>query len=279
MKKIIQFLVLVLFSFSCEKPSSASLSFSALDTEVKMEPEDSLFSKNLVIYFNKINFLVDSIHEKRTFAFSSSEIYNNLENCLFNRKGVRRKLKLINKIDSYSDFLLHFVLGHEIIRNDNTEQKAVELDQFAFDIEKSRNYSIMEKGTNNYLVCPFRFCENEIGLNTFEGKMKACISDKASEPVILNGKFMYAISVNGIVYFAKDTGDSNYPHPTLIGGENPNVKCSGIVIFLDGKILEINNSSGHFKVPEPLLKKALVVFESQFPKSFFHSEFRWNSKY
>lgn len=40
------------------------------------------------------------------------------------------------------------------------------------------------------------------------------------------------------------------PHPTLIGGLDPVVKCAGMIRFHEGKIIEVDISSGHYKPNE-----------------------------
>lgn len=61
------------------------------------------------------------------------------------------------------------------------------------------------------------------------------------------------------------------PHPALIGGKNPKVKCAGEIFFKDGKIYSINNSSGHFRPHAKSLdtmKEALSKLCNDYPQKF-----------
>lgn len=74
-----------------------------------------------------------------------------------------------------------------------------------------------------------------------------------------NGKFMYVVDENGKIIVGKRMGEA-MPHPTLIGGQNPKVQAAGMVEIQGGKIVHIDNHSGHYKPPKPSLKHAVKSF-------------------
>ena len=82
-----------------------------------------------------------------------------------------------------------------------------------------------------------------------------------------NGQFMYVIDGNGDVLVGKRLG-KNMPHPTLIGGLDPQVRAAGMVEIRAGKIVKIDNHSGHFRPPREALAKALKGY-LKLPKDAF----------
>ena len=92
-----------------------------------------------------------------------------------------------------------------------------------------------------------------------------------------NGKFMYVIDKDGNIII----GDGNkdyYPHPTLIGGENPQVQSAGMVEIRGGKIYKIDNASGHFKPGAGSLDISQEFFE-QLPEKVFSKDFKGYEDY
>lgn len=77
-----------------------------------------------------------------------------------------------------------------------------------------------------------------------------------------NGRFMYVVEEDGTVWVGKrmTTTDGSLPHPTLLGGKNPQVRSAGMVQVQGGKIVEINNHSGHFAPPRTALKHSVDSF-------------------
>ncbi len=63
------------------------------------------------------------------------------------------------------------------------------------------------------------------------------------------------------------------PHPTLIGGANPQVNAAGIVDIRGGRIFSVNNASGHFKPGDGSLNSAAEAF-GQLPSGAFHKNFQ-----
>ena len=71
------------------------------------------------------------------------------------------------------------------------------------------------------------------------------------------------------------TANGQAPHPTLIGGKDPVVKCAGMPYFHKGKIKAVDTNSGHYrpnsKSPEKvycelrkLHKKTPDIFDRNF---------------
>ena len=95
---------------------------------------------------------------------------------------------------------------------------------------------------------------------------------------LANGQYMYVVEPNGNIVFGvrgKDpiTGETlRMPHPTLIGGANPQVSAAGIVDIRGGRIYSVNNQSGHFQPNSSSLLDAADAFEN-LPSGSFHSFF------
>ena len=71
-----------------------------------------------------------------------------------------------------------------------------------------------------------------------------------------NGNFTYVMDESGNIIFGKRLNPNDEknggvkkrcPHPTLIGGIDPKVKCAGIIVFRKGRIVSANTNSGHYK--------------------------------
>ncbi|MBR4948502.1 MAG: hypothetical protein IKZ29_08090 [Clostridiales bacterium] len=87
--------------------------------------------------------------------------------------------------------------------------------------------------------------------------------------------FPYVLDTAGNIIFGKRANPNNpekrSPHPTLIGGKDPKVQCAGIIKITDGKIVSVDNRSGHFKPNELSMKKvynALEDLRSRHPEVF-----------
>ena len=71
--------------------------------------------------------------------------------------------------------------------------------------------------------------------------------------------------------------DKRSPHPTLIGGKDPHVACAGILHFKEGKIISVDQESGHFRPHEKSLRKVgkyLKDLCKEHPE-LFHKESPW----
>ena len=75
----------------------------------------------------------------------------------------------------------------------------------------------------------------------------------------IDGTITYVMAENGNIIFGARQNPNNpgkrSPHPTLIGGRNPKVQCAGMITFSKGKIVSIDNKSGHFKPNIMSMKK------------------------
>ena len=87
-----------------------------------------------------------------------------------------------------------------------------------------------------------------------------------------NGQFMYVIDRDGTIIVGSRSGQ-RMPHPTLVGGENPQVLGAGIVDIRGGKIYSVDNASGHFKPGPGSLDVARNTF-GQLPPNVFRRDFQ-----
>ena len=66
-----------------------------------------------------------------------------------------------------------------------------------------------------------------------------------------NGTYTYVMDKDGEIIFGKrsNPNDSSKraPHPTLIGGKDPEVQVAGMITFKNGKISSVDNQSGHYR--------------------------------
>lgn len=66
-----------------------------------------------------------------------------------------------------------------------------------------------------------------------------------------NGPMTYVMDKDGNIIVGKrvnpNDGSNHAPHPTLIGGKDPEVQCAGMLTFEGGKISKVDNQSGHFR--------------------------------
>ena len=63
------------------------------------------------------------------------------------------------------------------------------------------------------------------------------------------------------------------PHPTLIGGKDPQVQMAGILDVRNGKIHGYDNQSGHYKPNKKSMEVADEIFGKLNP-NLFHKDFR-----
>lgn len=88
----------------------------------------------------------------------------------------------------------------------------------------------------------------------------------------LNGQYMYVVDEQGnLIIGTRNKG--YWPHPTLVGGENPKVQAAGMVDIRNGKICRVDNSSGHYKPSDAYLAVAEKAFTS-LPSSIFSQDFQ-----
>lgn len=78
-----------------------------------------------------------------------------------------------------------------------------------------------------------------------------------------DGVLTYVMDTDGNIIIGKRSNPNNNskraPHPTLIGGKDPQVQCAGMMRFKKGRIFEIDTNSGHFR---PNIKSLPKVKES-----------------
>ena len=79
------------------------------------------------------------------------------------------------------------------------------------------------------------------------------------------GRMTYVMDADGNIIFGKrlnpNDGRKRAPHPTLIGGKDPQVQCAGMIIFKKGKILSVDNQSGHYRPDVKSLDKVNSVLQ------------------
>ncbi len=67
------------------------------------------------------------------------------------------------------------------------------------------------------------------------------------------------------------------PHPMLIGGKDPQLQCAGMITFRNGKIVSVNNQSGHFRPSEKSMDKVYAALKklSESNPKLFDKNFKW----
>lgn len=82
----------------------------------------------------------------------------------------------------------------------------------------------------------------------------------------------YVIDLEGNIILGKRNGNGRdgvpTPHPTLIGGKDPQVQMAGLVKIRGGKIVSYDNRSGHYKPHKKSMKVADDAF-GKLPASIF----------
>lgn len=103
-----------------------------------------------------------------------------------------------------------------------------------------------------------------------------CINDKSA-----NGWYTYVVDKSGRIIFGKrcNPNDKNKrsPHPTLIGGKKPKVRCAGMINFRQGKIFAVNNDSGHYRPNRQSLKLVKRILNRLYKtnKELFDEDSKW----
>lgn len=99
-----------------------------------------------------------------------------------------------------------------------------------------------------------------------------------------NGPITYVLdkSDNIIIGKRKNPNDSSKrsPHPTLIGGKDPQVQCAGMITFKNGKIYSYDNSSGHFRPNSKSLPKVKAALDKLYKENpnLFDKNSVWRKK-
>ncbi len=99
------------------------------------------------------------------------------------------------------------------------------------------------------------------------------------------GKITYVVDMDGnmIIGIRKNPNTINggkCPHPTLIGGKNPEVQCAGMIQFKDGRIFSVNNDSGHFRPNKLSLNIVEAILDKLYDKNplLFAKDSKWRKK-
>lgn len=90
-----------------------------------------------------------------------------------------------------------------------------------------------------------------------------------------SGEVMYVINKDYEIIIAARSGHQrDLPHPTLIGGDDPEVLSAGMVFFRDGRIIRVFiNASGHFKPNHLSSIEVSIGAFSRLPPDALHPEF------
>ena len=198
----------------------------------------------------------------------------NWKDALFFKLINVRNSKFFKEVDQNPNILNFFEEGSQIIRNRASNLKAVELDMYALDRARTSIKSIFKEGTNEYVPNHTRRNLTELDINLQSGKIRDANGNVLNTDNVNGEGLMYVIDeFDNIIIGSRGGLDNNYPHPTLIGGRNPNVKMAGMIRFKNGRIFEINNISGHFKPPRSMLDEAERIFRNRMPKNSFDTKF------
>lgn len=87
----------------------------------------------------------------------------------------------------------------------------------------------------------------------------------------MSGQFMYVVDQEGNVIIGSRAGQ-RMPHPTLVGGVEPQVQGAGIVDIRGGRIWSVDNASGHFQPAGSSMEAVSKAFNSS--GAAFHSDFQ-----
>ena len=97
----------------------------------------------------------------------------------------------------------------------------------------------------------------------------------------LNGLYMYVVDANNNIIIGNRAigqvsgveAGKGLPHPTLIGGFEPKVQGAGIVTIQGGKIIKVDNASGHFRPDSSSLGKVEELFLNKVPDKYYDRKF------
>ena len=95
------------------------------------------------------------------------------------------------------------------------------------------------------------------------------------------GKITYVLDETGTIIIDTRNNPNNpnkrSPHPTLIGGKNPKVQCAGMIVFKKGRIVSIDNQSGHYRPDIKSLEKVDAILQNLYNKNpnLFDKDSKW----
>ena len=99
-----------------------------------------------------------------------------------------------------------------------------------------------------------------------------------------NGTYTYVMNQDGEIVFGKrsNPNDSSKraPHPTLIGGKDPQVQAAGMITLKNGKIYSVDNQSGHFRPNIQSMSKVESALQKLYESnpSLFDKNSKWRKK-
>ncbi|WP_159439337.1 ParB N-terminal domain-containing protein [Tenacibaculum agarivorans] len=150
--------------------------------------------------------------------------------------------------------------------------KSVEHDIYATD-KDAHLEAYFKPGTDDYIIHPSRQDLTKMKMDLELG----IVLDARGEPLnshFLGQETMYVVDEYDNIFVRVHGDGLEYPHPTLIGGENPNVKGAGMLVFENGKLTFIDNNSGHFKPSDESLVEVLKILKQQIPANIFSQKLR-----
>jgi hypothetical protein len=234
-------------------------------------------------------------------SLSNSTLKTNIENILKNwSDDLLTKLdniptsnpNFLKQVESNPSILNYFEEGSKVIFNKAPNLKAVELDMYAldrFDVINSKN--VVAGNEIDFVSSMGKYELNPTATNidnleiTVSGKIKGKknLNPNSNTYIELNGEeFMYVIDESDNIIIGtrvKNSDTPNYelfkgkaPHPTLIGGINPNVKAAGTIEFRGGLIYKVDNASGHFKPNASTMDFVERLFKQKFDTKSFDKQ-------
>ncbi|AGC43824.1 hypothetical protein MYSTI_02508 [Myxococcus stipitatus DSM 14675] len=89
------------------------------------------------------------------------------------------------------------------------------------------------------------------------------------------GEVMYVITDDfRLIIASREEREHHLPHPTLVGGDEPEVVSAGILHFFEGRISRVCiNYSGHFKPNAPSSVEISLALFGRLPLEAFHAHF------
>lgn len=173
---------------------------------------------------------------------------------------LQRQLDVLAAIVRARGFPFRFNSINEMLQN---RSKAVEPDMHAKDITDG----IVRQGQYPKNTLTFNLQEHISG----NGQIKEIDSLKG-----VHGMRMFVIDSQGNVLIGKrdPNGLIRMPHPTLIGGKEPVILAAGMIEFSKGRIVSVNNASGHYKPQASTLQTAEQILRGILPASSFSPKFK-----
>ncbi len=98
-----------------------------------------------------------------------------------------------------------------------------------------------------------------------------------------DGAITYVLDENDTIIIGKRVNPNHpekhkrAPHPTLIGGKDPQVQCAGMITFHKGRIFSVDNNSGHFRPNKKSMEKVFNALKKLYDTNpeVFDKGFKW----